>query len=89
MSKLINGKIYKEIDFEEILSSHNNIGSIYYHIFYGDVDWHQDGQLKKAICIFMRYDDKVNFRTPANILINDLKSVEDGIRNLKLRNNIT
>jgi hypothetical protein len=84
--KLINGEVYKEIDFEEIISSHNNQGDIFYHIFYGDVDWQRDGNTQKGICIFMKYDNKVNVRTPANILLKDLFRVEEAIARLKARN---
>lgn len=84
--KLINGEVYKEIDFEEVVSSHNARGDIFYHIFYGDVDWKKDGNLQKAICIFMKYDEKVNTRTPANILLQDLSRVEEAMARLKARN---
>lgn len=87
-NNLIKGKIYKEIDYEEVLSHHNSNGTIFYHIFYGEVDWHKDGQNRKAICIFMRYGDRINFRTPANILLEDLNAVEECIDKLKSRNNI-
>lgn len=84
--KLINGEVYKEIDYEEVASSHNNQGDIFYHIFYGDVDWQRDGNTQKAICIFMKYDNKVNVRTPANVLLKDLFRVEEAIATLKARN---
>ncbi|NOW92383.1 hypothetical protein BCD91_004406 [Clostridium beijerinckii] len=84
--KLINGKVYKETDFEEVVSSHNEDGSVFYHIFYGDVDWHKNGNRQKAICVFMRYGDRVNVRTPANILLKDLLKVEEAIAILKSRN---
>lgn len=84
--KLINGEIYNETDFEEVLSNHNNEGNIFYHIFYGNVDWHKDGNIHKAICIFMKYNGKVSFQTPANILLEDLSKVEEAITRLKARN---
>jgi hypothetical protein len=84
--KLIDGEVYKEIDFEEVVSSHNDKGDILYHIFYGDVDWHKDGNLQKAICIFMKYNNRISFQTPANILLKDLFRVEEGIAKLKARN---
>ncbi|NRT90889.1 hypothetical protein [Clostridium beijerinckii] len=84
--KFINGQVYKEIDFEEVVSSHNDKGDILYHIFYGDVDWHRDGNLQKALCIFMKYNNKISFQTPANVLLTDLLIVEEAISRLKARN---
>ncbi len=86
--KLINGKIYKEIDFEEVVSTHNDKGDIFYHIFYGDVDWHKDGYRRKAISIFMKYGERISFQTPPNIPLEDLTKVEQAIEKLKKRNGL-
>lgn len=84
--KLISGKVYKEIDFEEVQSSHNDKGDIFYHVFYGNVDWKKDGNEQKAICVFMKYNGKVNVITPANVLLKDMFKVEEAIARLKARN---
>lgn len=84
--KLMNGKVYKEIDFEEVLSSHSGQSDIFYHVFYGTVDWNKDGNEQKAICIFMKYKGKVNVLSPANVLISDLFKVEEAIAKVKQRN---
>jgi hypothetical protein len=68
----------------------------YYRVVYGEVDWNEDSNFKKAIYVLMGYESGINYRRVAHILttpnepnsLSDLDLVQIAIQKLKDRNNI-
>ncbi|WP_214767559.1 MULTISPECIES: hypothetical protein [unclassified Exiguobacterium] len=66
----------------------------YYRIIYGDVDWEENGDFKRAIYVLMGYGKKLAYRRVAHILttpntphdLSDLEKVLTAMERLKNRN---
>lgn len=66
----------------------------YYRVIYGDVDWEERNQYKRAIYVLMGYGDTLAYRRVAHILttannsndISDLEKVMAAMEQLKNRN---
>lgn len=68
----------------------------YYRVVYGDVDWNEDNNFKRAIYVLMGYENGINYRRVAHILttsndineLTDLDKVQAAIKKLILKHNI-
>ncbi|MGG1400172.1 hypothetical protein ABE288_20470 [Bacillus salipaludis] len=83
------------IDFIDIPAPQHS-PKAYYRVVYGDVDWNEDNNFKRAIYVLMGYENGINYRRVAHILttpnepnaLSDFDLVQSAIRRLKERNNI-
>lgn len=68
----------------------------YYRICYGEVDWEEDGNMKEAIYVLMRYGTTIRYRRVAHILttsnnpneLSDFDKVLAAIQKLKHTHNL-
>ncbi|WP_070120425.1 hypothetical protein [Bacillus marinisedimentorum] len=82
------------IDFTDIPAPQHSTGA-YYRVVYGDVDWQENGDRKRAIYVLMGYETGINYRRVAHIHttpnepngLSDLDKVQLAIEKLKQRNN--
>jgi hypothetical protein len=85
----------KPIDFIDVPAPQHSPNA-YYRVVYGDVDWNEDNNFKKAIYVLMGYESGINYRRVAHILttpnepnsLSDLDLVQAAMQKLKVRNNI-
>lgn len=81
------------IDFIDIAAPQHSEDA-YYRVVYGDVDWEENNDFKRAIYVLMGYGEKLTYRRVAHILttanssndISDLEKVLSAIQRLKDRN---
>lgn len=81
------------IDFIDIPAPQHSVDA-YYRVVYGDVDWDENNQFKRAIYVLMGYGDKLTYRRVAHILttpnstndLSDLEKVMAAMQSLKERN---
>ena len=82
------------IDFIDIAAPQHSKDA-FYRVVYGDVDWEENNDFKRAIYVLMGYGDTLTYRRVAHILttansnndISDLEKVVAAIQRLKDRNN--
>ncbi|MBY0157204.1 hypothetical protein H0178_15530 [Cytobacillus firmus] len=68
----------------------------FYRVVYGDVDWNEDNNFRRAIYVLMGYESGINYRRVAHILttpnepngLSDFDLVQAAIKKLKERNQI-
>ncbi|WP_404457760.1 hypothetical protein [Oceanobacillus kapialis] len=83
------------IDFIDIPAPQHSPDA-YYRVIYGDVDWKEDNNFRRAIYVVMGYETGISYRRVAHILttsyelngLSDLDLVQTAIQRLKERNNI-
>lgn len=81
------------IDYIDIPAPQHS-AEAYYRVVYGDVDWVENNQFKRAIYVLMGYGDTLTYRRVAHILttannssdISDLEKVMAAMERLKNRN---
>lgn len=84
----------KPIDYIDIAAPQHSENT-YYRVVYGDVDWEENNDFKRAIYVLMGYGDTIAYRRVAHILttanepndISDLDKVLSAIKRLQDRNN--
>lgn len=83
--------IHKDpIDYIDIPAPQHSSGA-FYRVVYGDIDWNQDGKVRRAIYVLMGYETGINYRRVAHILttsnepngLSDLDLVQAAIQKLK------
>ncbi|MEX3746552.1 hypothetical protein [Lysinibacillus xylanilyticus] len=83
------------IDYIDIPAPQHSADA-FYRVVYGDVDWEENNQFKRAVYIIMGYGEKLAYRRVAHILttantpndISDLEKVMAAIERLKNRNSV-
>ncbi|AXI09174.1 hypothetical protein CV093_10180 [Oceanobacillus sp. 143] len=83
------------IDFIDIPAPQHSPNA-YYRVVYGDVDWSEDNNFRRAIYVLMGYENGINYRRVAHVLttpnepngLSDLDLVQTAIQKLKERNNV-
>lgn len=81
------------IDYIDIPAPQHSVDA-YYRVVYGDVDWEENNQFKRAIYVLMGYGDTLTYRRVAHILttpntpndLSDLEKVMAAMQRLKERN---
>lgn len=82
------------IDYIDVAAPQHSENA-YYRVIYGDVDWEESNEFKRAIYVLMGYGEKLAYRRVPHILttasspndISDLEKVLAAINRLRERNN--
>lgn len=93
---LLSMPIHQEpIDFIEVPALQHSEDACY-RVCYGEVDWHEDGNMESAIYVLMKYGDNITYRRVAHILttangpneLTDLDKVLAAMQKLKSKHNL-
>ena len=85
----------KPIDYIDIPAPQHSEGA-FYRVVYGEVDWNENQNFKRAVYVLMGYETGINYRRVAHILttsnepngLTDFDKVLAAMQKLKDRNNI-